>query len=79
MKETTYDSLITHCLLYFIATFQKDLLQKGLEKAQRQRMDSYDPVAAVAKLASLEQDACRLKAGISPLYAMVCINTCCQA
>eukprot|EP00892_Ulva_mutabilis_P012806 jgi/Ulvmu1/9899/UM057_0056.1 len=71
MKETGYDSLVTHCLLYFIATFQRDLLQKGLEKAHRQHMDSYDPVAAVSKLASLEQEARRLKAEISPLYAMI--------
>lgn len=71
MKEPTYDSIVTHCLLYFIVTFQKQLLQKGLEKAQKQHIDSYDPVAAVAKVASLEQEANRLQAGISPLYAMV--------
>lgn len=76
MKEPTYDSFVANCLLYFIVTFQRELLQKGLEKARKQHMDSYDPVAAVAKVASLEQEAARLKAGLSPLYAMVWIPEC---
>lgn len=43
-------------MLYFCAKFQHEILSGGLEKARKQHMDGYNPMAIGVRLVELEED-----------------------
>jgi hypothetical protein len=71
MKQPNFDKITKTCLLFFICTFQRKLIQEALDKARKQRLEGYDPAAVSLKIVELERDAENLKAELSPLYSMV--------
>lgn len=71
MQQTTFDKISSTCLLFFICTFQLFLIQQGLDKARKQRLEGYDNTAVSVKIVELRRDAEKLKAELSPLYSMV--------
>ena len=71
MQQPTFDKISRTCLLFFICTFQRKLIQQALDKARKQRLEGYDLAGVGLKIAELERDAESLKAELSPLYSMV--------
>jgi hypothetical protein len=76
MQQEAFDKIVSTCLLYFIASFEKNILSQGLERAQKQHLDGYSQIAVEAKMAELDRDIAGRKAALSPLYAMVWYENC---
>lgn len=74
MHQPTFDKISRTCLLFFICTFQRKLIQQALDKARKQRLEGYDLAAVGLKIAELERDAESLKAELSPLYSMILLR-----
>lgn len=71
MQQPTFDKIAGTCLLFFICTFQRKLIQKALDKAKKQRLEGFDHNTVCQKISELQRDAENLKAELSPLYSMV--------
>lgn len=71
IRSGEYDRILATCILYFVARFQLEFLQKALAKAERQHLDDYNPVAVAVKLQDLADEAHRMRANLSPMYAQV--------
>lgn len=71
VQSEEYDRILATCILYFIARFQLEFLEKALAKAERQHLDDYNPVAVALKLQDLAEEAHKMRGNLSPMYSMV--------
>lgn len=68
-----FDALVSACILYFVALFQREYLRLAVDKAAKAAGGAlaFDAVAVASKLAALQADADAARASLSPLYAQV--------
>ena len=73
MQTPDFDRFVLTCVAHFVSIFEKELLERAFERAERNLADSYGYTAqgVHAKLAELDEDAAASQAALSPLYAMV--------